>query len=254
MKQYNIYPTLLDAIQRYVDCDKTWEKYWGNSDEPTKTLAQYQDECLQELIDKFNRKPQEPNYDAECGTAFNELVDILQTGQQSTLIDWRRDEWNGYIVKCNGFEFHFCNGIVDEAAEIYKGASNQVYLEYTEQVKQGAVHLYGYADKVIGDKIIDIKTTKSYEWGKYEQNWQRYVYTLALKAMCGVEAHTFQYDVYEWVKNAEPKSAVFASEQYDVDIDRYRITLRGFLENVALPLIDSLADQLTDEAKVRLFN
>ena len=34
---YNIYPSLLDAYQQYVDSDIIWEKYWGFSDNPPHT-------------------------------------------------------------------------------------------------------------------------------------------------------------------------------------------------------------------------
>ena len=253
MKNYNLYPTLLDAIQRYVDSDKTWEKYWGGSDLPIKTQQEYCDECRQELIDKLNRVPQDPSESADKGTCFNELVDIRQEGRPSRneQIQFAKSEFM-YAAEMHNFLFQYNRDFIDETAAYYKGATNQCYLEFTQQVRQGSVHLYGYADKVIGDMCIDLKTTANYEAGKYEGNWQRYVYSLALVRM-GVPCKTFRYDVYEWQKGVEPLNAVMFREEYIVDVEAYQERLKSFLERQAVPIIENLDGCLTEEAKLRLY-
>lgn len=250
---YNIYPTLLDSIQRLADCDQTWEKFWGNSDEPSKTQEEYYNECRQELLDKLNRKPSEPTEAADKGTCFNEIIDLLQEGRRNRNEEMQFDmnDW-AYTAAMHGFLFQFSRPMCDAYASMYKGAANQVYLEYTEKTKVGDVHLYGYADKVIFDQIIDLKTTSKYEVGKYEANWQRYVYSLALHSQ-GVTPSKFRYDVFEWRKGTEPLEAAPYCEEYVVNIKDYRNTLVGFLENIAIPVIESMRGQLTDTAKQKLF-
>ena len=59
---YNIYPSLLDAYQQYVDSDIIWEKYWGFCDTPPHTPEEFHDMQFQSVIDRINRVP----YDNEA--------------------------------------------------------------------------------------------------------------------------------------------------------------------------------------------
>ena len=83
---YNIYPSLLDSFQQYVDSDIIWEKYWGFSNNPPHTLEEFHDIQFQSVIDRINRVP----YDNEAvakGTAFNEVVDCMIEHRKSDKVE-----------------------------------------------------------------------------------------------------------------------------------------------------------------------
>ncbi len=42
MKEYNIYATLLDTFQNYLDSDKIYNRYWGNSENPPHTPKEFE--------------------------------------------------------------------------------------------------------------------------------------------------------------------------------------------------------------------
>ena len=67
-KTYNIYPSLLDRVQSYIDSDSLYEKFWGASDQPTKQLDQFRAEQRQAVLDMINRVPHPPIMAASCGT------------------------------------------------------------------------------------------------------------------------------------------------------------------------------------------
>ena len=55
---YNIYPTLLDKFSDYLNADKNWETYYGDSTkEDSPTIEEYEEKQRQSLIDSINRVP-----------------------------------------------------------------------------------------------------------------------------------------------------------------------------------------------------
>ena len=61
----------------------------------------------------------------------------------------------------------------------------------------GDVELYGFIDEFRKDVVYDIKTTSSYQFGKYERKWQRHVYPYCLIASGQVESvKAFEYTAY----------------------------------------------------------
>lgn len=158
---YKIYPSLLDA---YV-----WYK---KSESP---------ECKQELINKINRVPFESEA-ADKGTAFNELVDDF--GILKVCFT------NKDTIKYSGFEFK--TEIINQFKSEVAGAVPQQRVEATIETDNGIILLYGYADEILGDTCIDIKTTGKYEFPKYLHNWQHIVYPYCLNQM-GIECNNFSY-------------------------------------------------------------
>ena len=78
--RYNIYPTLLDAFQIYLDADARAEEWW-NIDElgNYRHTPQELSECAeQELIDTINRCREFDTTLADRGTCFNDIVRIKQ--------------------------------------------------------------------------------------------------------------------------------------------------------------------------------
>lgn len=252
MATYNIYPSLLDRIQSYIDCEELYNQYWGNSDQPAKTLDEFRAEQRQAVLDMINRVPHEPVKAASCGTAFNELVDSLQerrTAHEGVTVGM---DDGCFAVGIDGYTFRYDTRLVQEAVAAYEGCINQDYLEYTLDVDGSTVRLYGYADKWTPQHCIDLKTVKSYTQGRYAKGWQRYVYPLALRESRGVTVESFRYDVYEWANDRvhdldeRVLTATYYCEEYTLDYGMLRETLHGFMANNVLPLLEVMRDEITD--------
>lgn len=235
MRQYNIYPTLLDAINRLVNAPKTWERYWGQSENPTMSVFDYENEMQQQLLDTINRVEREPSREATLGTVFNDLLDDFARGRMVT--GTMHPEGYDLHEERDGFSFDIDAMWLCRVADQYgKGWVCQQYVETILPTTRGDVKLYGYVDRYRDSEVVDIKTTGSYEYGKYEEGWQRHVYSLALAAR-GIEPKEFRYDVFEW-RAGEYLTAKQYREAYRVNFDSLRSELLGFLEYVALPLLD----------------
>ena len=75
----------------------------------------------------------------------------------------------GILATLNGFEFRFDIGLCREAAAYFKDAVPQHLCKAVISTAYGDVELYGYADEIVRDKVFDIKTTSSYQFGKFER-------------------------------------------------------------------------------------
>lgn len=181
--RYKFYATLLDAFTWYLKSES--------------------EGAFQEFLDKLNRVPFSSEA-ADKGTAFNELVDslILTPDDLQTGLE---------VYHHNGFEFP--SYIVREYVEIFSSAVPQVYVERVIETKYGHVLLYGYIDELMAYLISDIKTTKSYEFGKYINNWQHRVYLYCLKEN-GID--TFQYTVTDF--DEVYKEEYVWREDYELDL------------------------------------
>jgi len=216
LRRYRFYATLLDAFQRYLDtspetflyqcADGSWHRnYNENTGEFTLEPVQVEALSKQRLLDIINRVSQLPSEAATKGTMFNEIVDciihkrkpskgiVATINQIDTLVGLRGDEQKDSSVNlCNavgkpfiyaaldGFEFCFDIDLCKSAAECFVGAVSQCYTNATITTDNWEVELYGYIDELVENKVIDIKTTKRYEFGQYEKYWQRYVYPYCL--------------------------------------------------------------------------
>jgi hypothetical protein len=117
------------------------------------------DTAEQELIDKINRVPFKSEA-ADKGTWLNDLIDLSLKGER--------------------FGLNYLTGV---AADIYyrlKGSARQVYTSMTTEVDGNIVEIYGYIDYVKEDSVIDLKTTASYELGKYKNSLQLHFYPVSL--------------------------------------------------------------------------
>lgn len=220
---YRIYPSLLDAFQDYLDAETTWEKYWGNSDEPSISLDEYLVKAEADLIDKINRVPCEPIEAADKGTCFNEIIDRINSGGQSinpevsvktvTPIEGVADVPTIEAATEN-FTFHFDIATCRQAAGYFVDAIPQHYCNAVLPTRYGDVELYGYADEIRGDKVFDIKTTKQYEYGKFSKKWQKELYPYCLVESGEMESvYEFEYTVF-LLSQKEPFSARMYREIY----------------------------------------
>lgn len=182
--KYNIYATLLDAWQDYQQCDEIWEQYWGASDSPSISLNEYRERCKQEFIDKCNRK-EFTSVVADRGTAFNDLIDRIIMARRNDSVPPKVHEdgkYHAYVMdRTTGLPkwktpFKFDADVVNALADEFSKAQPQFYLSGEIGTLYGNVRLYGYADYITYDGVVDLKTTTSYEFPKFRDKWQRIVY------------------------------------------------------------------------------
>ena len=89
------------------------------------------------------------------------------------------------------------------------------------------VEIYGYPDYTLRDTIIDLKTTGSYAYYKYEHYWQRYAYPyIMLRSQEMAAVSRFEFLVAQCTEKmykgewSEPVTNMeLFSETYDVDVE-----------------------------------
>lgn len=202
---YKFYATLLDSFFDYQNSDSLWEKYWGFAENPSKTPEEFHQEQFQSLIDKINRKPFE-SVDADRGTAFNEVIDCMvlqQNTKKMKIVRWKDDNGKLLGVKASlrNRDYYYPLHLIREVADWYKGGLPQQYIQAILPTSFGNVMLYGYIDYVMPFKTCDLKTTKSYWFGKFKHHYQHIVYPYAL-AQNGADVAEFEYNVVEWKANS----------------------------------------------------
>ena len=226
--KYKLYPSLLDKFQSFVDM--TAEEYfyqdengaWHKNYNDSTGEYHYSDEevyelAKKELIDAINRV-RTTSEAASKGTAFNDLVDALIHNQKNDELETRKvyRDINGNMLrskvplnpqvftiigveaKLDGFAFMFDIDLIKGAADYLKGSLSQVLTTATIETRYGLVELYGYIDELRYNKVYDLKTTKKYDFGKYEKYWQRHVYPYCLleSGEC-TEIESFEFTAYQ---------------------------------------------------------
>lgn len=206
MIKYKIYPTLLDAFRRYRHAYELWEDYYGFSEDPKHTAEEFEQKCLDELLDKINRKPLEDTTAADRGTCFNEIIDSIVTGRPSERVNVERVEvetsagtvlfLDARMKETSGLTYRFPADFCRRIAAPYRSTEStpQQFLEGVVSLPEGDVLLYGFADYITPTGISDLKVTKKFTVGKFRHNWQHIVYPY-LAAKMGVPLTRFTYDV-----------------------------------------------------------
>lgn len=229
---YRFYATLLDTFQGYLSCEEIWSQYWGNSENPSKSLEQFKQEQFQSIFDRINRVPipWEDKEAADRGTAFNEIIDCMILGVKSDKMEIERvcDTTDVVAIKAkyNDREFVFPISVCREFAHYYKGAIPQVWTEAILTTSKGDVLLCGYIDELMPSVVHDIKTTGKYSVGKYRNNWQHRVYPFCLQAN-GSEISEFEYNVAQIEKYGKIETF---TEQYFYRAERDIADLQSFCE------------------------
>lgn len=196
---YRFYATILDAFYGYLNSDAIWEKYWGWSENPPHTPEEFHELQFQELIDRINRVPFD-NEKADRGTCFNELVDALIENRKPKDVDVERTpDGKSYQAIYNNRTFIFPISLCREFADYFKGALTQQRVEAILPTAFGDVLVYGFIDELMPTTVHDIKTTGSYNVGKFKEHFQHLVYPYALMQN-GSDVRTFEYNVVEFSK------------------------------------------------------
>lgn len=252
---YRIYPSLLDSFQRYLDSAKEFEDVWNvDADgEYKRSLEEIEAEREQDLLDSINRVPRPASEAQDKGTAFNELIDweARRTPTREGLYFYNRNCQNGfktYEVKFNGWEWVFNGRDIDRWAPCYASAVPQYLCKATIDTKRGPVLLYGYADEICQDVVVDLKTTTRYNFGKFEHGWQKSVYPYCLVASGDMPSVSrFEYHVYVWrEKKGDPISVDRYVETYDYDHEKNTQKLRAFVETFC-DWLEEHRDKITDK-------
>lgn len=273
-------PSLLDAFQTYLDCEANYEKFFGTSEEPSLTYAEYEELKFKELIDKINRVPFESEA-ASRGSCLNEIVDCIIMKTKSTRDDitvktlssfeklcemgaWDNVEnkplayerWFETIkqpciyAKNGSYEFYFDIAFCKSLAEYFMDSLCQIYVEAPIETEYGTVLLYGYPDYVRGNMVYDLKTTSRYEFGKYSKYWQQHVYPYALiKSGKVTDVRAFEFTAFA-MKGGTARSPLIYGDMYPevyvYDHSRSEEALRGICGQFAQFLINN-RDLIVDE-------
>lgn len=208
--KYKFYATLLDAFSWYQVSES--------------------ENAEQEFIDKINRVPVTDEDALERmnkGTALNNLIDsIVMCGY---------DKIYPEVTTFDGIEFK--TDVVTECAEYLAGASAQHRTETTIICNGSEVLLYGVVDYIKLNRAIDLKSTSTYDLGKYKNSMQRHLYPLSL---CneGIMVDEFEFVVTDF-------KSVF-KEPYKVDLTE---SLSILTEHCLLLIdfIEARKDLITDK-------
>lgn len=260
---YRIYPSLLDAFERLCNTQEEFEAFYNEDAENGGYKVSFEElyaKNEQALLDSINRVPHDPIEPADRGTCFNEIIDALlehrKSNREDVSIESKHDALGvRYIeAKMHDFVFNFDCAFCLGVASYFKGAIPQHKCEATIDTEYGEVQLYGYADEIRQDVVYDIKTTKSYEFGKYEKGWQRYVYPYCLiEAGELTEVREFEYTPVVLTGGTSRQPLITGTmyrERYDYDHEDARRKLKQGLERF-IAWLELNREKITDK---KIFN
>ena len=250
---YRIYPSLLDMFQTLLDYESEAEQPWNivsetahkNGKYPGKEVGDYiltPDEMYTKLemnlIDAINRCDGVHIEAADKGTAFNEIVDCLIEHRQSSREDIKihsekiSEDQTAIIAELNGFTFAFDANFCKEIAKRFIGSIPQYLCRSSIVTKYGEVELYGFIDEFMPTRICDIKTTSMYQFGKFEQKWQRHLYPYCvIESGAATHIDEFEYSVVVWKKGATLITGEFYPEVYTYNHKKSTDLLRAHIEH-----------------------
>lgn len=181
-----ISPSLLDSFQYFLSIE----------DEEKSAIAR------KELIDGFRGiKTSSPSMDA--GIAFENAVVLAIKGKFQT-------------------DDEVYNDCVKECAEFCKGAIYQYHVKR----ELGGFMLHGVIDFLKGNRIIDLKTCRTYELGKYTGRFQHKVYLYCLRHL---EIDNFTYLVSDF-SDVYREDYVW-KQSYADDLREAISNFKSYLEN-----------------------
>lgn len=178
----HISPTLLDKYQDWQESEISWENYYGKNEDPSVSLAEWDEKLEQQLIDACNGVETPSSRPADLGTCLNEAVDCILLDVPSTRDDVKlSSEIILTIVAEKGNnKFYFHKEDVVNLASYVEDCKAQEFVSTFIDTKYGTIQLYGYPDYYNDTIVTDLKTTSYYESGKFYDKWQRYIYPYIL--------------------------------------------------------------------------
>lgn len=255
--KYRVSPSLLNKWTSLVNSDRDWEQFHGDKDEPSVTPEEFFARRERELLDAINRVPfvSEP---ASRGTALNEMVDCIVENRKprpDMLVERVHSPADGRLAalraELDGFAWFFDAGLVRSLGKYFAGSVCQHRCEAEIETDFGPVIVYGDADYIRRDLVLDLKTTARYDrYGKYSEGWQKAVYPYALtESGEAVGISGFVYVVVP-LKGENPVTGEIREEYYPYDHEAARGEIRGALE-AFIPWVEEHREQITHK---RIFN
>ena len=270
---YKIYPSLLQKFQSLLDVELEVNDFWNIDSDGNykKTADEIAEKHEAELICIINREGTAVIEAASKGTAFNEVVDCLIENRGSSRDDIAiRSVW--YDPSCkmvisgdpedikdttglekvieaslDGFTFYFNTSFCKEVSRYFTGSIPQYLCSAILPTQYGDVELYGYIDELRQDKVYDIKTTGYYQYGKFENGWQKEVYPYCLieSGDCE-EISEFEYTVVVWKElKGQPITGTMYRECYSYNHEMTRQRLTQMCERF-IEWLEAHRDQIKD--------
>ena len=256
---YRICPSALNSFQRLLDSEVDAEDF-SNIDSESGDYRRSPDEIYaereQDLLDLINRVPREPIEAADRGTAFNEIVDCILLNVPSTREDVKITsrtigEIHPYLhAFINCFEFDFDKYMCQDVAKDMSGSILQHLCEGVLKTCYGDVQLYGYADYIFPDKVVDLKTCGRYDFGKYQHNWQKELYPYCLVQSGDMQECTmFEFYVVQMKNPTKERPLITGNiykEPYNYNHAEATVRLRQFTERF-IEWLEEHRSQITNE-------
>lgn len=246
---YRFSPSLLNLFQDYLSSDDVWKRYWGRTSKPKKSKEEFKLEKFNSLLNYLNKVKQEPNFYADRGTAFNELIDSIIHGVDSTKISIDIEGDKNFAVKLDSWTFYFPVKQCLKIAEKYVNPISQKRTEGVLETKYGKVLLFGYIDELLEDRVIDIKTLKAYVFDKFKDSYQHLVYLYCLHEE-GIEVDKFDYDIYLMNELGEVTCSFIETYYYDKSNDE---VLRQHCEKF-IEFLEENKELITDKKIFNVFS
>lgn len=248
--KYRIYPSLIDSYSYFLKTEEIWDKYWGKSDNPSKTLEEFEQEQFLSLIDKINRVPVKWEYSElmDRGTSFNEIVDCIINHTESETMQIVSDSEN-ITAEFNNRAFTFPISVCREFSDYFKGAQNQMRVSAILPTIYGDVEVYGVLDELTATCVHDIKTTKSYEAWKYKDYSQRLVYPYCLNEN-GSNVDRFEFNVLIITETKSGFNYETVTEFYNYNHEEDSLILKSKVEEL-IEFIEENRELITNQ---KIFN
>lgn len=265
---YRISPSTLQKFSAFIHADREFESDFNIVSEAAIARGEYPglqpgdykesyddiaNRLEQELIDYINRAPREPSMASSKGTALNEIIDCIILNKRTTMpglvIQSHKDEDCPYIeAYLDGFTFQFdLTHCLSLAAQL-RGSVPQYHCKAVMHTSYGDALLHGYIDYLRRDRVIDLKTTSRYAFGKFEEGWQKDLYPWCLiESGLMSSVYDFEYLVATWKEYKDMPSAwTLSSEVYTYDHERATERLRETVEWF-ISWLNSRRDYITDK-------
>lgn len=226
--KYRIYPSLLDNFEKYLRADEEFESFWNvdrETGEYKRSPEEIEIDLKQQLLNAINRVPFESEK-ADKGTAFNAIIDCYvqkekhiptERSPYSIIGDEETNTIQVYFPANNlapERNFLFDRAWCIEQSKYFRGAVSQLFVSAILPTRYGDVELYGYIDELLRDTVYDIKTTSSYQFGKYEHGWQRHAYPYCLITSGQMDSiKAFEYTAYH-LKGGTSRTPLISGVRY----------------------------------------
>lgn len=208
---------------------------------------EWEDNAFEALIAALSHTPGVASMEADRGTALNNICDsLLLTGEPPLN---NGDTWGDKVGdRLYSVDPLLCQELLRHL-QAQDAGSVQTYSSALITTLQGVrVKLYGYADYVATTGVIDLKTTKSYSYGKYRHGWQHIVYPYTLIQSGLLDRQSYDGFVYLVAEvDTTPEGIITGSiyeESYFDTFGDCKTKLIDYLDGEVLPFICQHRDEL----------